>query len=355
MTRLYVILSVRWHALCRIGWNMANELLKTEYSPLIEKAVRSDGTIGIKVIGSGWGSSGYYSKDVLERDIPSAFPPGTFMMWNHPTATEEAERPEGDLSNLAAILTSAPKWQESGKQGPGVYADAKVFGGYKEAIDEIGEHIGVSIRGRGRSSMGEADGREGRIIDEVTDGLSVDFVTSPGAGGAITQVFEAAPNNEPLPDVTDAATEADDSNQENDMEDELKEAKDQLKEAVATVADLTAENAKLQERLLLQEAAGFVTSALLDVDLPVMTRERIAKGLRTNPPIADGKIDEAAYKTAIETAVTEAQTEIAAITGSNGKIVGQGIAVGGKEGPNLEEAYKRQDAALADLGYGGGK
>jgi hypothetical protein len=334
---------------------MADERLKQEYSPLIEKAVRSDGTIGLKVIGSGWGSSGYYSPDVLERDIPTAFPPGTFMYWNHPTATEEAERPEGDLSNLAAILTSTPKWQENGKQGAGVYADAKVFGGYKEAIDEIGEHIGVSIRGRGKSSMGEADGKEGRIIEEVTDGLSVDFVTSPGAGGAIIQVFEAAADNKPLPDVTEAADTADDEHiQENDMEDELKEAKNQLTEAAATIAERDATIAKLQERLLLQEAQTFVAEALAKAELPDMTRDRLAKQLQSNPPIADGKINEADYTVQIETAVKEAQAEIAAITGGNGQITGQG-STATPQGPNLEEAMKRQNAALAELGYGGSK
>ena len=329
-----------------------NEQLKPEYSPLIEKAVRSDGTIGLKIIQPGWGSSGYYSPEVLERDLPNAFPAGTFMMWNHPTATEEAERPEGDLSNLAAVLTSNPQWQESGKQGPGVYADAKVFGGYREAIDEIGEHIGVSIRGRGKSSMGEADGKEGRIIDEVTDGLSVDFVTSPGAGGEIIQVFEAAQNNEPLPDVTDAANDADDSIQENAMENELKEAQDQLKEATDTISALTAENERLQERLLLQEAAGFVAEALAKAELPDITRERLAKQLQINPPIADGNIDDAKYTAQIETAVTEAQSEIAAITGGNGQITGQGAAPI-VTGPTIEEAQKRQNAALELLGYGG--
>jgi hypothetical protein len=203
--------------------------------------------------------------------------------------------------------------------------------------------------------MGEADGKEGRIIDEVTDGLSVDFVTSPGAGGAIIQVFEAALNNEPLPDVTEAANEsANDSIKERIMDEELKEAKDQLKEANDTILALTAERDKLQERLLLQQAHGFVAEALAKAELPELTRERLTKQLQANPPIADGKIDEAKYAASIEDAVKEAQAEIAAITGSNGKITGQGAAPT-KEGATLEEALKRQNAALAELGYGGSK
>ena len=139
-----------------------------------------------------------------------------------------------------------------------------------------------------------------------------------------------------------------------ELEKQLQEAQNQLEQATSTIADLTAINEQLRERLLLQEASRFVTGALLDVDLPVMTRERIAKQLQANPPIVDGKIDEAAYKEAIEKAVNEAQAEIAAITGQNGTITGQGAAPV-QAGPNLEEAMRRQEAALAQLGYGGNK
>ena len=331
-----------------------DEFLAGEYSPLVERAVRRDGTIGLKVIAPGWGSSGYYSPEVLERDIPKVFPPGTHMMWNHPTVTEEVERPEGDLSNLAAVTVSPAQWREGGPEGPGVYVDAKVFPGYAEAIDEIAEYIGVSIRGMGKQSTGEAEGRSGLIIDEITAGKSIDFVTSPGAGGRILQVYESAPDAVKLPEPETLQEDDDIPTEDNSMEleQQLQEAQDQLKQATSTIADLTATNEQLQERLLLQEAHRFVTAALLDVDLPVMTRERIARQLNANPPIVDGKIDEAAYKEAIDKAVTEAQAEIAAITGQDGKITGQGQAVK-TDGPTLAESGKRIDAALAELGYGG--
>jgi len=177
------------------------EQLNSEYSPLHEAAVRQDGTIGLKIIAPGWGSSGYYGADVLERDIPSAFPVGSHMYWNHPTLTEESERPEGDLSRLAAVLVSKPYFNESGDAGPGVYADAKVFSPYADAINEMAPHIGVSIRGRGRQDQGEAEGKEGPIVTEITQGMSVDFVTKPGAGGQIIEVFESVPGAAKLPEI----------------------------------------------------------------------------------------------------------------------------------------------------------
>lgn len=78
-------------------------LLEAAAVPLVEKAVRDDGTVPIKVIAPGWGTSGYYPAAVLERDGPTVFAKGTHMYWNHPTLTETIERPERSLSDLAAI------------------------------------------------------------------------------------------------------------------------------------------------------------------------------------------------------------------------------------------------------------
>jgi len=329
-----------------------SDIIRSDFTPLIEKAVRSDGTIGVKIIAPGWGSSGYYSPEILRRDIPTAFPQGTHMFWNHDTPTEEAERPEGDLSRLAAVTVALPRWEEAGPEGPGMYTDARVFAGYAEAVDQIAEHIGVSIRGMGTQTQGEVAGKKGPLVGEITQGRSIDFVTEPGAGGAILQVFEAAPGAVKLPDPVELEIDDEDPIQEHEiMDEELKEAQDQLKEAQATVADLTAENAKLQERLLLQEAASFVAEALAEADLPDLTRQRLAKQL-INPPVVDGAIDEAAYTVAIALAVTEAQAEVAAISGQTGKITGQGSAPT-HTGPTLEESRKRQAEALAELGYGG--
>lgn len=180
------------------------DFLSESFSPLCEKSVRADGTVGIKLIGPGWGSGGYYSEAVLQRDIPRAFPAGTHMYWNHPTATEETERPEGDLNNLAAVLVSEPRWEPNGLRGAGMYADAKVFTGYAEAVDQIGDHIGVSIRGYGSKAAGEAEGKTGLIVQEISGGRSVDFVTKPGAGGAVLSIFESAPGAGKLPDIKEA-------------------------------------------------------------------------------------------------------------------------------------------------------
>ena len=74
-----------------------------DFVALAERAVRNDGVVNLKLIQPGWGSSGYYSQSMLERDGPKAFTRGTHMFWDHPSSTDEAARPERSLRDLAAV------------------------------------------------------------------------------------------------------------------------------------------------------------------------------------------------------------------------------------------------------------
>jgi hypothetical protein len=89
---------------------------------LIERAITEDNTMDLKIISPGWGSSGYYSEELLRRDGPKAWPAGTHQYLDHPTVSEEAERPERSVRDLAAVLVSDPVYEENGKLGPGLYA-----------------------------------------------------------------------------------------------------------------------------------------------------------------------------------------------------------------------------------------
>jgi hypothetical protein len=287
-------------------------------APLIEKAVRSDGTVPIKIIQPGWGSSGYYSEELLQRDIPQVFPAGTHMFWNHDTATEEAERPEGDLSRLAAVTVTDPVWMENGPKGPGMYADAIVFSDYRETVDQIGEYIGVSIRGRGRHVMGEAEGRKGPIIDEIVAGKSIDFVTVPGAGGEIVQIFEAARPTENDAQQGDEIDEADTAEmQPSEVDMELQE---QLEQANGRIAELETERESmneqlvdLQQQLVETQAREIVTARLGEAELPAPTVARLQRQLLASVPVSEGALNESALGESITAAIDEARAEIAAV------------------------------------------
>jgi hypothetical protein len=56
----------------------------------------------------------------------------------------------------------------------------------------MADAIGVSIRASADVAVGEAEGRNGRIVTELLEGRSVDFVTMAGRGGRVLEVIESA-------------------------------------------------------------------------------------------------------------------------------------------------------------------
>jgi hypothetical protein len=145
----------------------------------------------IQIIAAGWNTSKsrYYGAAMLARDIPKVFPKGTHMMVDHATAQESEERPEGTLTRLAAVFDDTPYTLDGGKT---MRVKARIFSNYRQFLAEAYKDIGVSIRGGGLGEYGEAEGVEGLIVTELTEGMSVDFVTWPGAGGRILALLESA-------------------------------------------------------------------------------------------------------------------------------------------------------------------
>lgn len=144
--------------------------------------------IDVELITPGWGSSGYYSAEVLEsagRD--KVFAAGTHMYIDHPSASENHDRPERSLRDLAAVLAEDATWNGTALRGK-----ARVFAPYQPLVAEMKDDIGVSIRAGGEVEMGEAEGRRGRIVTQLVNATSVDFVTRAGRGGRIAQLLESA-------------------------------------------------------------------------------------------------------------------------------------------------------------------
>ena len=156
----------------------------------------------IKLIAPGAGSTAYYPKEVLERDGPKVFKAGTHVYLNHPTAAEEASRPEGDVKNLAGVLSSNAVYHEAHAKGPGLYARMKVFQDHAQTVEEKAPHVGMSIRASGVAESGKT--REGRpVLKELTSAESVDVVTRAGAGGMILTESARAANSQEV-DMTEA-------------------------------------------------------------------------------------------------------------------------------------------------------
>lgn len=148
---------------------------------------KSDGSYLIQVITPGWGSSGYYSPQVLEAaGKAKVWPAGTHMYFDHPTATEDAERPSRSVKDLAAVLVEDATWN-----GSALVAKAKPIGLGKSVLEDktFREAVGVSVRASAEGDVGEAAGRRGWIVKEIFADTfnSVDVVTHAGRGGMILE------------------------------------------------------------------------------------------------------------------------------------------------------------------------
>lgn len=161
---------------------------------LTEAAVAADarsGVLEVEFITPGWGSSGYYSREVVEAAAP-LFAVGTHLYLDHPTETEEQERPVRSVRDIAAVIT------EAGTVNPdtgGIRGKVKATAPYRELLTDetLMENIGLSIRGSATDiTVGEAEGRKGPIIEGLADIASVDFVTRAGRGGRVLSVLESA-------------------------------------------------------------------------------------------------------------------------------------------------------------------
>lgn len=348
------------------------EEIESDVVPLEEKAVDGDGNALVKIISPGWGTSGYYSPQVLERDA-GVYRAGTHMYWDHPTATEAKERPERSLRDLAGELVEDGRYITDGPTGPGVYAKAKVFGSYRGAVEELAPHIGTSHRASGVRKYGEAEGKKGHIIEKLTSAASVDFVTQPGRGGEIVQLFEAARERAALeiewssvdldglkrnrPDVVEALRSEMRSavyGEKEKLEEERMDAEDKAKELEENIATLESEKAslesekserddeiaRLKETIVLRESRDFVSGKVGESDLPDITKSRLVESISKHPVLGeDGTLDTDKYSQKIDEAIKVEKEYIAKLTGTgDGKVKGMGSTDSGDGKSRLRES-----------------
>lgn len=267
--------------------------------PIVIREARAD--YEIKLIAPGKGSSAFYPAEVLKRDGPKVFKANTHVYVNHPTMAEEAQRPEGDVKNLAGVLTTDAVYHESHPKGEGLYARMKVFADHGQMVEEKAAHVGMSIRASG---IAEASRKhEGLpVLKELTRAESVDVVTRAGAGGMI---------------LTEAAKPGIQTQEASGMDAaELQ----QLKEALAANQ---ATNAKLMERALRSDAIAEGAMVLKPVTVPDSWKQLAIENVieRGLPKAADGSLE----KTKLTEALNSEIQRVANAFGSQVRVQGMGV------------------------------
>ena len=319
----------------------ASEAVLTDIVPLDEATKTFD--VPIKIIQPGWGSSGYYSKALLEG-AAKKYHAGTLMFWDHPTESEEHDRPERSLRDLAGVLASDGVFREDGAAGPGIYALCKPFPEFRENIGAMGKYIGISHRALGTAKAGEAEGRKGMVIENIAKVESVDFVTVPGAGGQIVQLFESAKNGGAQENI---------KQQEELMEKQLQEAQEKLtaketelaeatkakEEAEKKLSDSNAKLAEITQKETAEKVSGIVKSALDEVkDLPDAAKRRI----KVEPILKeDGSLDEDGVRKSVNDQVVAERNYLAEVAGKGAvKGVGNSEATADDARKILKESFK---------------
>jgi hypothetical protein len=152
----------------------------------------SSGKYRVKLIAADkWGSSAFYTSEVLKRDGSRVFHKGLHMYQDHLSESEQWDRPEGSIANLVGVLDSDGQFEENGPEGPGLYADAQFYPSYVTRIAEIKKDVGLSVDAQGLTESGERDGRVGPVLVALLTAKSVDVVTKPGAGGKVLHMIES--------------------------------------------------------------------------------------------------------------------------------------------------------------------
>ena len=256
------------------------------------------------------------------------------MYVNHATPAEEAARPEGDWNKLAAVTVGPAYWDDAGKDGPALYAPAKVFQRLRHASrGERAPYTGVSIRASGsRDDKTLApDGKPG-LITGLDYAESIDLVTKAGRGGKLlmeAQVF-----------LQEAATPAKDG--EMTLEETQKAIKDGIEAATAP----------LRERALKGDAAAETTRILEGLSLHADTKARvIERVLESTLPLKDGALDLAKFRESVA-AIAKKEGEYASKISKRGRVFGMGAAplAEGATPPKPEDIEKRRVETFKRLG-----
>lgn len=267
--------------------------------------------VAVTIITPGKGSSGDYPLETIKKLAESPiWDSPVHMYMNHATGSERASRPEGDIRELAGVIDGRPVIDDSGA----LVGRARIFPEYRDFIRERAPYIGVSINASGIMAPGKD-----RVIQEITQVDSVDFVTKPGRGGKITAVLESSREVDGMANIVEAdgvpvakpapapvqgepKTESPEVAELKKQIEELKEERDELK---AKVEELQAESAK-------KDAEAIVSEAFRNVDAP-MTRKMLVESAAS------------LSKAEFETRVQESLREVLAAKSATSPVYGMGV------------------------------
>lgn len=264
-----------------------------------------EGKYRIRIIVPGQGSSGIYTAENLAESAP-LFKAGTEMFIDHPTESEEWERPERSIRDYAGVFLEDAT---VGKDGA-LYTICKVFSGVNDLIKDKWEHIGVSINAWCNEPIAETG-----VVPVFAGVRSVDFVTAPGAGGAVIDLLESNRNNS----ITkEAGMDKEIESKFSDLETKfatLIEALGSKLDSVVTSIQESKEEEKVEEASVDVDAAIEAGKKIAESGLPEAAVARVREAVKKGVDVDSALEAERAYlKEAVAATATPVEDKSAEVS-----------------------------------------
>ena len=236
------------------------------------------------LITPGKGSSGVYTEAMLMEHGPLAFPKGTHSYVDHPVSEGEIRSPK----NLMGVLAEDARFEE----GVGLVAEIEVMPHWKEFVEAVAPHTGLSIYAMGEGRYEEDELVVESLIPHVQN--SVDLVSYPGRPGSklADKLYEAAiamvASEEDVAAADAVVTVNNEKEGYSDME--LKELSDQIAElpnlVAAAVAEALASSGEAEAEVE-GPSVEAVAEALVAADLPEVSRKAVYESIKAGRDLTE--------------------------------------------------------------------
>lgn len=144
----------------------------------------ASGSFTVRIIAEGQGSSGVYTRGLLEKSASLFANVPSFR--NHPVDGDPTKR---DFLDIVGMIGDT--WYSVENGIAGIYGKFTPLSEYASKFSQLKDKIGLSIFTSGRAVEAE----DGSVIiesfDEVDNYRSVDVVIAPGAGGSFAPIMES--------------------------------------------------------------------------------------------------------------------------------------------------------------------
>lgn len=221
----------------------------------------------------------HYPQNTIREAAPSFS--GLKMYINHPTKSEDRERPERDLRDWAGTIVESR--YEDGK----AIAKVAIHDNWlrERVADPVArEHIGLSINTSGKISYGNINGQEMQIVEKIilerrNGSASVDWVTEAGARGRVSRLLKEnkGVNKMEISEATFEDLQKENPQLVSSITDHVKKSlkEGEAKEEGKDLVEANKKVAELEEKESIRNQKDKISDILKESKLPDLAKGRI--------------------------------------------------------------------------------